>query len=452
MWEIGPIGHRGRPGAGQDNERQVRGHADHDFHQRPAGRVYPVEVVDYDAPRPARRHPADPQPGRQLQSNLELVGVDQILNACFPAFFGQQQHFGVASQHGDGPKHQPRRLGIQVRCNVVPEQEMSRHDAGLHALLVGQPVDHVADGPIGRVHAVRRVVDPHPGKTGGPGVVLHLTQQPGFPDTCFAAQEDCPASAGVGGAAEDLDHAGPLSIPTYQRRRLAAWVADDLAFGAQPVDRDRSPLTAQQAFAQMIHADARLRGGHCRVVEQHFVRIRELLQARGRSHGIAGQGHGPSPSHFPESGHDFARGDADAQFHVPIVAGHVSGQGRLHLQGAQAGSERVVVVGDRYAEDRQHRIAGELLDRAAEMDDGMGKVRQSAVDSGADLLGIEFVDQARVTHDVGEQGCHDPAIADLQPIRNLIQPPAALVAEPGAWNRRSTTVGAEHRDLYGTPE
>ena len=194
-------------------------------------------------------------------------------------------------------------------------------------------------------------------------------------------------------------------------------MAQQAPLASQAVDPDRPPLTPQKTLAHVIHADARLRGRDGRVVEQNFVWFCHLLQPSCRGHGIAGESHRLRPGHFPKSGHDLARCDADPQLHGLLVSARVACQRGLHLERAQATSQRVVVVSSRHAEDGEHRVAYELLERPAEIDDRLAEYGQRTVDARPHFLGIKLVDETRVSDEIGKQGGHDPAIADLQAVR-----------------------------------
>ena len=169
--------------------------------------------------------------------------------------------------------------------------------------------------------------------------------------------------------------------------------------------------------------------------------------------GSPGQSHGPRSRHLPESGHDLAGGDADPQLQRPCRPLTLPGQGGLHLEGAQAGPQGIVVVSNRSAEDRQHGVADELLERTAEVDDGLAQEPQRAVDARPDLLRVELVDEAGVADQIGEERASRRAgRRALSPSASVPRLPAALVAEAGAWGGRRTTIGTGHRDLPGTPE
>ena len=108
-------------------------------------------------------------------------------------------------------------------------------------------------------------------------------------------------------------------------------------------------------------------------------------------------------------------------------------------------------MGDRHTEDRQHGVPDELLEQAAEMDDRLGQRGQRPVDARPYLLGIELIDETGVADEVGEQGGDDPPIANLEALGERADRAATDMAEAGARSRRGGAVGAEHRDLYGTP-
>ena len=168
------------------------------------------------------------------------------------------------------------------------------------------------------------------------------------------------------------------------------------------MDQDRAALAPQQAFADPLGADSGFRSPDGDVVEQYLGRLGQLLQPRGRRHAVAGQGDGTAARQIAHRGNHLARGDSYAQLERPVTPKPQASQSNLHLEGAQAGAQGVVVVGFRNPEDGQDRIADELLEGAAKADDGIAQNRQSAVDTRPNLLGIELVDQLCIPHEVRE--------------------------------------------------
>ena len=97
-----------------------------------------------------------------------------------------------------------------------------------------------------------------------------------------------------------------------------------------------------------------------------------------------------------------------------------------HLQRRVAGAPRVVLVGDRSAEDGHDPVAGELVDRSLEALDRLGKDREEALHDLAPLLRILPLGQVhRATH-VGEEHRHLLALtivlADLDHDRTKVTP------------------------------
>src|SRR5207245_2614137 len=64
-------------------------------------------------------------------------------------------------------------------------------------------------------------------------------------------------------------------------------------------------------------------------------------------------------------------------------------------EGGPDGSLRVVFVGDGRAEQREHAVAGEILDRAAESFDGLDDPRHGLAHDEADLLRVQPLRQRR---------------------------------------------------------
>jgi hypothetical protein len=107
----------------------------------------------------------------------------------------------------------------------------------------------------------------------------------------------------------------------------------------------------------------------------------------------------------------------------------------LHVQGAHAGAEWIVVMRLLRSEHGHDGVADEFLERTAEPDHGLAEDPQRGVDPDPHLLRVELVDQPRIAHDVGEEGGHHPAIPDVKGRRGL-KVPATDVAEARSRNRR----------------
>ena len=91
--------------------------------------------------------------------------------------------------------------------------------------------------------------------------------------------------------------------------------------------------------------------------------------------------------------------------------GRVLGDVVEHLQRRVAGPPRVVLVGDRGAEDGHDPVAGELVDGALEALDRLGQDREEALHDLAPLLGVLLLGEVHRAADVGEQHRHLLALA-----------------------------------------
>jgi hypothetical protein len=237
--------------------------------------------------------------------------VNSADHARLPTLLREQWDVRIAGQDGNGPQHQAYSLRVQAGIRVRAQEQLASEDACRDTLLIGQPVGHVAGSAIGRVHGVRCVVEPHPGEPGGPGVVLHLAQQPRLADPGLAADEHCPAASGLGRPAQQAREARLLVVATDQWGGAPAGMADDAVLVPKAVDCNRAAMPSQEVFADGLDADARFGCGGSRVVQQDLVRLGHLLEPRRRRHGIARQSQRPRPRHLPGSGHDLTGRYAD---------------------------------------------------------------------------------------------------------------------------------------------
>ena len=143
----------------------------------------------------------------------------------------------------------------------------------------------------------------------------------------------------LGGAADDRRVEAPrdrgrLEVDVDEAKRL------DHALPFR-VDRDRLDLH------RVTHELARL------CPDQHFAGRGRLLQPGSHVDGVAGD------ECVAVACDDLAGVDTDAR------AEPEGGDGRPHLPRSSNGAQRVILVGDRDAEHRHHRVADELLDGAA---------------------------------------------------------------------------------------
>ncbi len=135
--------------------------------------------------------------------------------------------------------------------------------------------------------------------------------------------------------------------------------------------------------------------------------------------------------------------------HEPVV--HVA-QPLPHPERRPEGADGVVFVRGRNTEDRHHRVADELLDRAAFGLDLLTHRREVARHHLAEVFGVEPFAELRRTGDVGEQDRDDPALfgrvvgVERQPARRT---------EPSVWWKIGAAAGTgarRHRRLVSRPD
>ena len=128
----------------------------------------------------------------------------------------------------------------------------------------------------------------------------------------------------------------------------------------QPERRNRLALPLQRQRLYALGRDSVAREREGLGADQDLARSRGLLQPGGDIDRIAGR------EPLGGAGDDLAGGDAD-----PAVDPEL-GEGVSHLDRCPAGAKRVVLVQHGHAEHRHHRVADELLDRAAvRLDDSL---------------------------------------------------------------------------------
>jgi len=91
------------------------------------------------------------------------------------------------------------------------------------------------------------------------------------------------------------------------------------------------------------------------------------------------------------------------------------------LRGRRDGAARVVGLRDRRAEKSHHGVADELVERAALLEDRVGREREDALEESRDLLGIHRLGRRREADDVREEDRDLPrshALDTLRPSRH----------------------------------
>jgi hypothetical protein len=146
------------------------------------------------------------------------------------------------------------------------------------------------------------------------------------------------------------------------------------------------------------------------VAEQHLARLSQLLDVRGHAY-CGARDIQVLPGRRDHN--DLARvdGDADREPQVPLGLGHLGqlGDGVSRADGRARGAQGVVLVQLRRAEDRHHRVADELLHRAAVRLDRAPYRVEVTRHQRAVGLGVELAREPRRLDQVAEENRDRPA-------------------------------------------
>ena len=176
--------------------------------------------------------------------------------------------------------------------------------------------------------------------------------------------------------------------------------------------RDRLGLPLCLHRVECLEGDRRFGRAHGRLVDEHRTDGSCRLQTRGGVHDVPGHDALASFRASAESDDRLARRHGRANRELePLVAQLLD-----RLQDPEPGAHGplgVVLVRDRRAEDRHHRVADELLDRSAEaLDVGLDAL-VVGTERRSDVLGIGAVGTIREADEVDEEDRYDlPLLAD----------------------------------------
>ena len=169
------------------------------------------------------------------------------------------------------------------------------------------------------------------------------------------------------------------------------------------------------------------------LADQNSVRRGGRLDPCGRVEDVTGRR--PLSLAGPCAEHDerLTRVDADANVKVePLVLAIQLGNRALHSERCTNGSLWIVLVRFRRAEQRQHRVAAELLEGSPMALELGPHPRVVGRDQGLDVLGVELFRARRRAHEVDEDcGDHLSLLASRwRRSRGIGKRRAALMAEP----------------------
>ncbi len=243
-----------------------------------------------------------------------------------------------------GPRDLLRRCLQLGLAEKRPDYGRSRLVGREHAELF-QDLD---DGPVGDALAVRQAAAAHDVRV---EPCQCLVDEPRLADPCVGHDGDELTAALVKrprrSLAEEREFAEPADeaglVPALRR----------LPRPQETEGLDRLGLPLQCKWLDFLHLDRVANERERHGAEQDLARLRSLLESGGYVDGVACR------QPLVRFGHHLACVDSDPSLDVEF------GQRVTHLGSRPHCPQGVVLVSDRHAEHRHHRVADELLDRAA---------------------------------------------------------------------------------------
>ena len=362
-----------------------------ELEQRPVG---PVQVLDDEDARPPCGHRLEePPPGGEglLATGRPTVarGADQWV------------------QPGDEPRalgllrEQPRHHRFELRRGLALIVRLEDPGLGLHDL---------PERPEGDPLAVRQATSVPPGDQVGPFVERgsQLGDEAALADPRLA-DDGHELDRGLAlGAEERLEQQRPLVLaPDERRLRRRLGLPDSRASTDGPPHGDRRRLALGDHRGERLELDRAAGRAHRRLVDDHCSDRSRALEASGRVDDVACDHSLAAFRPRPERDDRLSGRDRRAHSNLEPLPAELLDRVQDPERRAH-GSLGVVLVRDRRAEDRHHRVADELLDRAAEALDVRLDALVVRTERRPDVLGI------RAVRAVGEpDGVHEEHGYDL---------------------------------------
>ena len=175
----------------------------------------------------------------------------------------------------------------------------------------------------------------------------------------------------------------------------------------RPPGGERQLLALDYVVAGGLEGDATAGSAVGRFADQDGAGRGDRLQARGRVHQVAGD----HAFVFRAQGHRRFAGQGPGACRQAADAADADGWHRLdQVHGRSNGALGVVLVGDRRAPDRHHRVTDEFLDRAPVAFDDLARDLEVAREELAHVLRIAVLGRGREADQVREQDRHQPSL------------------------------------------
>ena len=290
-------------------------------------------------------------------------------------------------------------------------RSLSRAVAGSSSSAMPQRIlHHLRKCPVGDPVPVREAAAAMPERLAGEpvDVFLELPRQPRLADPGDPVDEHELRAALVGGGVEELLDESQLAVPTDERR-FEAGRAERASRSGDDAERtpqlDRLGLALERVQAGVVVGHGGLGRPLRRLADEHGPGLGRALDPRGRvdeipcDHALALRA---------ECDRGLAAQHAPARLQGRIERGHRGEQ----LECRPHGPLRVVLLRDRRAPERHHRVADELLDRAAVALNRRPRKVEVAREELSRLLGIPRLGRGGEADEVDEEHGDEPAFGD----------------------------------------
>ena len=318
---------------------------------------------------------------------------------------------------------------------LIAEQRLDRLGCGRIDVGRGELLENLHHRPVRDPLAVRKAASSHDQDVVERG--KELRRQPGLADagrsedgeelTRALRRRPLPHARQLAQLPRAADHR-PGGVPSESLRSV-----DRL----QAVGNNRLGLALQQPRLEHVYGCCVTRQPVRLLADQDLARLRRLLQARSNIDRVAGR------KTLLRAGHDLAGRHPDPPSNPEL------GERLSHLDRSPERAQRVILVQHRHPEHRHHRIADELLDRAAVILDDRLHPLEVARQHQPQRLGIELLTKRRRAGDVTEE--HRHRLPLLLNEARLRERSGTRVTEPGTVTVGRATAWAIHRLSLGNP-
>jgi hypothetical protein len=410
-----------RPRGAQDEQRNVRAPVGQRVDEVEQLVPRPVEVLEHHDQRPPLGQPLEERAPR----GERLVPLARL--TAEPEEWTKLALDPAAVRFADAFLHGADQLARDLLRRVVLD------DPGLR-------LHHLAERPERDPLAVwkRAAVPPEDEVRQRLDMGEQLGDEPALPDTGDADERDELRGPLLANTLERVDELVELALPAHEGNACRDCLAADTRARLERLPHaHRLRLALRLDCVGFAEIDCVLRRAVGRLTDEHPVHGSRALQPRGRVHHVSGRHPLARFRASREVDQRLARVDGDANLDLAALASPVANR-----KGGADSALRVVLVRDRCAEQRHHRIADELLDGSAEPFELRAQPLVIRAQDRLDVLGIELLGTRCEADEVGEQHGDDlPLAAGIRHPPSLGRPPPSEQAPA----RRRT---ARLRHLY----